>query len=192
MLTSLAASEECDQRRGSAGPRQLVLDHWAALTFRITYTTNVRTLLCPSPSITDVEPTSTSVVPYPCVQACSYSGACTTCSRMLVSVHSPEIDFTTDSIICNVFPTKDGWRVHVRLPRRVSPHDRQEVLSWLSTYRAEVRRRNPFWVARFTDTQRDLTLDFLSADDPKAGLANMFKFSHVGGYGSDSSDYASP
>ncbi len=107
---------------------------------------------------------------------------------MLVPLDSPEFELPTDSIICNVFRTDDGWRVHVRLPRRVSPHDRQEVLEWLQNYRAEVRRRKPYWVARFTDTLQDLTLDFLSADDPKGGLANVFKLGHKGGYGG--SDYA--
>ena len=107
---------------------------------------------------------------------------------MMVPAGLPEIDLTPDSIICNVFPTDDGWRIHVRLPRRVSTRDRQEVLEWLQSYRAEVRRRNPYWVARFTDAPRELTLDFLSADDPKGGLANVLKLSHIGGYGG--SDYA--
>lgn len=102
---------------------------------------------------------------------------------MLVPFPEPEIGSTADSIVCNVFPTDQGMRIHVRLPRRVSAHDRKEVLRWLYAYRSEVRRQNPFWLARFTDTQRELTLDFLSADNPKEGLANALRLGHERGYG---------
>ena len=108
---------------------------------------------------------------------------------MLVTVPSPEIELSTDSIICNVFPTDDGWRVHVRLPRRVSLHDKRAVLEWLRNCSADVRRRNPYWSTRLDYSSRDLTLDLLPADDPRAGMANAFKLTSRGGYGGH--DYAS-
>ena len=102
---------------------------------------------------------------------------------MLVPFHEPEIGSPTDSIICNVFPTDQGLRIHVRFPRRVSPRDRQKVLEWLYHYRSEVRRQNPYWLAKLTDTQQELTLDFVSADGPRESLANALRLGHEGGYG---------
>ena len=107
---------------------------------------------------------------------------------MLVTMPWPETDLATDSIICNVFPTDDGWRVHVRLPRQVSLHDKREVLEWLRNCSAELRRRNPYWSTRLNYSPRDFTLDLLAADDPKEGIANVFKLSNTGGYGAN--DYA--
>ena len=108
---------------------------------------------------------------------------------MFAPRHLPEFESTADSIVCTLFPTDDGWRFHVQLPRRVSRSDRRKVLEWLHNYSAEVRRQKPLWSARLTQSQQDLTLDLLSADDPRQAIANAIKRSHKVGYGG--SDYAS-
>ena len=97
---------------------------------------------------------------------------------------------TGDSIVCNAFPTDRGWRVHVRFPRKVPVSDRQEVLRWLSDYKAQVRQKNPYWLARLTATRSELTLDFLSADDPRGTLANALHPSYERGF--SDVDYARP
>ena len=108
---------------------------------------------------------------------------------MFVPRNLPEFESTADSIVCTLFPTDNGWRFHVQLPRRVSRSDRRKVLEWLHNYSSEVRRQKPFWSARLTQSRQDLTLDLLAADDPKGAIANAFKFGREGGYGG--SDYAS-
>ena len=108
---------------------------------------------------------------------------------MFVPRHLPEFESTADSIVCTLFPTDDGWRFHVQLPRRVSRSDRRKVLEWLHNYSSEVRRQKPFWSARLTRSRQDVTLDSLAADDPRDAIANAFKLSHKGGHGGG--DYVS-
>ena len=53
------------------------------------------------------------------------------------------------AITYNVTKTRDGWKIEAALPRSISPADRAKVIDWFHTYRAEVRRNNPLWLANF-------------------------------------------
>ena len=93
-----------------------------------------------------------------------------------------QFDVGLDSTTCDIFPTDQGWRVLVRLRRKISLHERQAVLDWLYEYRAEVRRQHPLWMAKLVDRRRELILDFLVADTPRQALDHALRHSHRGGY----------
>lgn len=52
-------------------------------------------------------------------------------------------------ITYNVMKTSDGWKIEAQLPKHVSKSDQIKVLDWFRQYRAQVRRSNPTWTAKF-------------------------------------------
>jgi hypothetical protein len=54
-----------------------------------------------------------------------------------------------DAIVYSVNKISDGWKISATLPESTSPNDRMKVIDWFHSYRAEVRRINPLWLASF-------------------------------------------
>lgn len=108
---------------------------------------------------------------------------------MSLPSYPSEFDLVPDSTTCDIFPTDQGWRVLVRLPRRIPLRERQDVLEWLYEYRAEVRRQHPLWMAKLIDRRRELILDFLVADTPRQALSHAVQRNFQGEY--EGSDYGS-
>jgi hypothetical protein len=54
-----------------------------------------------------------------------------------------------DAIVYSVNKIADGWKISATLPESTSPSDRVKVIDWFHSYRAEVRRTNPLWLASF-------------------------------------------
>ena len=78
-------------------------------------------------------------------------------------------------IVCSLSPTDKGWRLHVRLPKRVSTSDRRIVIDWIRSYRDEVRQQHPYWLTTFRSTDREYTLDMLPANDAKGTINNALR-----------------
>ena len=78
-------------------------------------------------------------------------------------------------IVCNLSPTDKGWRLHVRLPKRVSTSDRRIVIDWIRSYRDEVRQQHPYWLTAFHGADREYTLDILPAKDPKNTIVESWR-----------------
>lgn len=77
-------------------------------------------------------------------------------------------------IVYNLSPTDKGWRLHVRLPKRVSTSDRRIVIDWIRSYRDEVRQQHPYWLTTFHGADREYTLDILPAKDPKDAIVKAW------------------
>ena len=56
---------------------------------------------------------------------------------------------SANAIVYAVTKVPDGWKVSATVPEKTSPDDRMKVIDWFHTYRAAVRRSNPFWLANF-------------------------------------------
>lgn len=78
-------------------------------------------------------------------------------------------------IVYNLSPTDNGWRLHVRLPKRVSASDRRIVIDWIRSYRDKVRQQHPCWLTAFHSTDREYTLDILPAKDPKDAIVKAWR-----------------
>ena len=69
------------------------------------------------------------------------------------------------AITYTVIKTPDGWRIEVTFPKRVSPSDRMKVLDWFHSYRSEVRRINPLWLASFHVGDNGYVLEIRPVND---------------------------
>lgn len=81
-----------------------------------------------------------------------------------------------DSAVCNIWPLEDGWRVQVELPDDLSGEQRVEILTWLSSYRAEIRQQHPYWLMRFSDNGHEYILDVVPADGPREAVRKVLPF----------------
>lgn len=70
----------------------------------------------------------------------------------------------SDVIVYNVRKSGEGWRVEVKLPKRISPEDRISVLNNLWQYKVALIANHPTWFVRFGSGENAYTLDVIPAN----------------------------
>ena len=85
---------------------------------------------------------------------------------------SYEMDDSTNTIVCNLMETANGWRLQMVLPKNVPADDRIIMLEWLTAYRDKVMQEHPSWWTSIRGTDPEYYLDIWPTNEPTDGIAN--------------------